>query len=63
VRQPPVRRVGGRRDRHSFFRQVLELREPGLLWRVLQPIAKPMVRRRMAQIAQELKSYAEGRPG
>jgi len=29
----------------------------------LQPIAKPMVRRRMTQIAQELKSYAEGPPG
>jgi hypothetical protein len=42
---------------------VLEVREPGLLWSFLQPIAKPVVRRRMAQIAPELRSYAEGRSG
>jgi uncharacterized protein YndB with AHSA1/START domain len=50
-------------DGGTRFGQVLEVREPGLIWRLLQPIAKPLVRRRMAQIARELKSYAEGPPG
>jgi uncharacterized protein YndB with AHSA1/START domain len=49
-------------DGGTRFGQVLEVREPSHLWRVLQPIAKPLTRRRMMQIAQELKSYAEGSP-
>jgi uncharacterized protein YndB with AHSA1/START domain len=50
-------------DGGTRFGQRLEVREPGLIWRLLQPIAKPMVRRRMAQIAEELKSYAERSAG
>ena len=50
-------------DGGTRFGQVLEVREPAVIWRLLQPIARPVVRRRMAQIARELKSYAERSAG
>jgi len=50
-------------DGGTRFAQEPEVTEPSLLWQLLQPITRSMTDRRMAQIAQELKSYVEGSPG